>query len=193
MTAAILSTNSKIKITWSVSHRKLLEHIIRTSLENAESMELTQVMVEIDKLGKVGGEKVRGKLKEIFGERIDLDFLFSKLEGVSFHELKDFFSEGEPAAAYEFLTRFSQLNDGASRVKYVIDLSLARGLGYYTGMVFECLVEGAESLGSISSGGRYDHLCDRFGREGMGGVGGSIGVDRLLAVFSHLGETEERI
>jgi histidyl-tRNA synthetase len=62
-----------------------------------------------------------------------------------------------------------------------VDWSIARGLGYYTGIVFETTLVAMPELGSICSGGRYDQLCSRFGKGDLPGVGGSIGIDRLLA------------
>ena len=62
-----------------------------------------------------------------------------------------------------------------------IDLGLARGLDYYTGVVFETTVNGWEQFGSIASGGRYDNLASLFTDRKLPGVGASIGLDRLLA------------
>ena len=60
------------------------------------------------------------------------------------------------------------------------DLRIVRGLDYYTGMVFETFPNDAPELGSVCSGGRYDSLLDAYGEPGVGAVGGSVGVDRLL-------------
>ena len=70
--------------------------------------------------------------------------------------------------------------------RVAIDLSVARGLAYYTGPVFEAVVLDAPQFGSIFGGGRYDNLVTRFLGERLGATGGSIGVDRLLAVLIHL-------
>ena len=64
-----------------------------------------------------------------------------------------------------------------------IDLGLARGLDYYTGVVFETTVNGWEQFGSIASGGRYDNLASLFTKQRLPGVGASIGLDRLLALM----------
>jgi histidyl-tRNA synthetase len=68
-----------------------------------------------------------------------------------------------------------------------IDLGLARGLDYYTGVVFETTVDGWEQYGSISSGGRYDNLASLFSKQRLPGVGASIGLDRLLALMEDAG------
>jgi histidyl-tRNA synthetase len=71
------------------------------------------------------------------------------------------------------------------------DLGLARGLDYYTGVVFETTVEGWEHFGSIASGGRYDDLASLFTKQRLPGVGASIGLDRLLALMDEAGWLEE--
>jgi histidyl-tRNA synthetase len=68
-----------------------------------------------------------------------------------------------------------------------IDLGLARGLDYYTGIVFETTIKGWEKFGSIASGGRYDNLANLFTSRRLPGVGASIGLDRLLALLDEAG------
>jgi histidyl-tRNA synthetase len=79
---------------------------------------------------------------------------------------------------------------GASGVplgRLKLDLGLARGLDYYTGVVFETTVNGWERFGSIASGGRYDNLASLFTERRLPGVGASIGLDRLLALMEEAG------
>jgi histidyl-tRNA synthetase len=71
--------------------------------------------------------------------------------------------------------------------RIAIDLGLARGLDYYTGIVFETTVKGYESFGSVASGGRYDNLASLFTPRRLPGVGASIGLDRLLALMAEAG------
>ena len=73
-----------------------------------------------------------------------------------------------------------------------LDLSIARGLAYYTGPVFEAMLHEAPEFGSVFGGGRYDDLVMRFLGEQMPATGASIGVDRLLAALVHLGKTGRR-
>ena len=85
-------------------------------------------------------------------------------------------------------TIFGLLEAGSlplDRIK--IDLGLARGLDYYTGVVFETTIDGWEKFGSISSGGRYDNLASLFTDRRLPGVGSSIGLDRLLALMEEAG------
>ena len=69
-----------------------------------------------------------------------------------------------------------------------IDLGLARGLDYYTGIVFETTINGWEKFGSVASGGRYDNLASLFTPRRLPGVGASIGLDRLLALLEEAGK-----
>jgi histidyl-tRNA synthetase len=82
------------------------------------------------------------------------------------------------------------LGYGDERVS--LDLSIARGLAYYTGPVFEAILLDAPQFGSVFGGGRYDGLVMRFLGEAIPAVGASIGVDRLLAALAHLGRVDTR-
>lgn len=73
-----------------------------------------------------------------------------------------------------------------------LDLSIARGLDYYTGFVYETFLDDLPGIGSVSSGGRYDDLASLYTKERLPGVGGSIGIDRLLSGMEELGMIEER-
>lgn len=75
---------------------------------------------------------------------------------------------------------------------YKIDFSIARGLGYYTGIVYETTLNSMKSLGSVCSGGRYDHLTKNFSKENLQGVGASIGIDRLIVALSEMQLLDER-
>lgn len=79
---------------------------------------------------------------------------------------------------------------GVPRSAWTLDFSIARGLGYYTGMVFETMLTTLPSIGSIASGGRYDDLVSRFAPLELSGVGLSVGVDRLLAALQEVGATQ---
>ncbi|MEM8933075.1 MAG: ATP phosphoribosyltransferase regulatory subunit, partial [Acidobacteriota bacterium] len=87
-------------------------------------------------------------------------------------------------------TSLYALGYGDDQVK--LDLSIARGLAYYTGPVFEAILTDAPQFGSVFGGGRYDGLVKRFSGEAAPAVGASIGVDRLLAALEHLGKVTSR-
>ena len=68
-----------------------------------------------------------------------------------------------------------------------LDLSIARGLDYYTGTIYETFLSDLPGIGSVCSGGRYDNLAGLFTNQKLPGVGASLGLDRLLAAMEELG------
>ncbi len=158
----------------------------------------------LDKLDKVGIEKVRLELMQgykdesgdfirglgLAQEPVDRIERFLAIKGDSrkdvLQHIRDLFGA---SAQIEGVERISNhlyaLGYGDDRV--AIDLSIARGLAYYTGPVFEAVLLDAPQFGSVFGGGRYDNLVMRFLGERIPAVGASIGVDRLLAALTYLG------
>lgn len=81
---------------------------------------------------------------------------------------------------FNYLQIFNQLDN------IIFDLSLARGLSYYTGMIFEVVLEGAEHIGSIVGGGRFDNLIGKFGNLKIPAVGGSLGIERIFGILQEM-------
>ncbi len=167
----------------------------------------------LDKLEKVGWDRVAAELttgyKDESGDVIDgvgLDVAtvdqirrYLDIRGddrtTVIDQLRELFSGlGHAAGPIETLSRISghltALGYGDDRV--VIDPSIARGLAYYTGPVFEMELIDAPEFGSMFSGGRYDQLVRRFLGEDIPATGASLGVDRLLAALVHLGKVGGR-
>src|SRR5262249_37592227 len=93
--------------------------------------------------------------------------------------------------AKEGICRLRQLLDvavtaGIGEQYLVMDLSIARGLDYYTGTVYETFLSDLPGIGSICSGGRYDNLAGLYTRQALAGVGASLGLDRLIAAMEEL-------
>lgn len=167
----------------------------------------------LDKLDKIGGEKLRLELTTgykdesgtpvpglgLAGEQVDKIEQFlaiqSQRRAEVIEQLRSLLA-GLPQAAEEIdvLSRMSrQLYDlGYGDDQVAIDLSVARGLAYYTGPVFEAILTDAPQYGSVFAGGRYDELVTRFGGEPIPATGASIGVDRLLAALIELDRVELR-
>jgi len=82
---------------------------------------------------------------------------------------------------------------GVPSEKWTIDLSVARGLGYYTGTVFETVLTDLPEIGSVFSGGRYDDLVSRFSSANIPAVGASIGVDRLFAAMEKISMVKQEV
>lgn len=192
----ILSRLSGLRFTMAVGNRLLLSALIRKALPG---MDETTALIAIDKLAKIG----RDAVCELLGGGAEaqrlLELLTSKdaAGDTALAPLKAYLADD--AAALKELERLSLViaearatvaesgQSGAGRL--VIDLSIARGLGYYTGVVFETTLDDLPGFGSICSGGRYNHLASRFSARELPGIGGSIGLDRLLAGLEELGKT----
>ncbi len=166
-----------------VGHRKVLEGFYRgIGIED-----IPPVLRTVDKLAKIGADKVRAVLVEQAGlsaDQAERCVALAELRGGPEileraralgveHEL----FEAGLGELHEILRAAAELPPGA----VVADLGIARGLDYYTGAVFESVMEGLESIGSVSSGGRYDNLADAGEAARFPGVGISIGLTRLLA------------
>ena len=178
-------------VVLKINHRKILAGI--AGLLGTESR-LVDFTVALDKIDKIGKEGVFKELSER-GFEVDslsvLDQLLA-LEGDTEHqltELKSLFSnqpEGlEGVEEIEFIS--SQLQDNplqATELKF--DLTLARGLHYYTGMIVEVAPPVQIKMGSIGGGGRYDDLTGVFGLKDMSGIGISFGFERIYLVMEAL-------
>ncbi|WP_297281011.1 histidine--tRNA ligase [uncultured Anaerococcus sp.] len=181
-------------VTFHINNRKLLNGFFK-SLEIEDS---TEVLRTIDKKDKIGIEKANSILNEIIGEekaKKTIEFIGSnlsnketieKLVGLSDDEL---YKEGleELKTVYEYMLKF-----GVDDRNIKIDLSITRGLDYYTSTVYETFINGYESIGSVCSGGRYDNLASNFTKQKLPGVGMSIGLTRLFYQLQELGLIEDK-
>lgn len=155
----------------------------------------TEVLRIIDKVDKIGVDKVKAELKDnaISYESIEkiaefISFNGSNEEALAF--LKELnitdksFIEGveELAKVVHYMEAF-----GVSLENFIIDLKIARGLDYYTGTVFETTLDKYPEVGSICSGGRYDNLAENYTNKNLPGVGISIGLTRLFSQLKDLG------
>jgi histidyl-tRNA synthetase len=89
------------------------------------------------------------------------------------------------ARVREILAAVSAAGVPAGRVR--LDVSIARGLDYYTGVIFETFLDALPGIGSVCSGGRYDNLAELYTSQALPGIGASLGLDRLLAAMEELG------
>lgn len=138
----------------------------------------------LDKFAKIGREKVIEEMvaeakvsAEQGGQVLDL----ATMEGTN-EEILDRLLTRLPEN--DGVRRLRELLGIASRIK--LDLSIARGLEYYTGIIFETFLLDLPAIGSVCSGGRYDNLASLYTKQVLPGVGGSLGVDRLLAAMEEL-------
>jgi histidyl-tRNA synthetase len=173
-----------------INNRKILTGIAEAIGEAGKEGPLC---VAIDKLDKIGWEKVQEELGQRgFGESsiqklAPLVHLEENLKG-KLDFLKDFLKDSATglkgvAELEDVFDLLEKMGENLDHVEF--DLMLARGLSYYTGAIFEVKVYGV-SIGSVSGGGRYDNLTGVFGLPGVSGVGFSFGVDRLYDVLEEL-------
>lgn len=174
-----------------LNNRKILTGIAESIGESGKEGPLC---VAIDKLDKIGWEKVQEELIERGFEMTSIEKLSplvnlkaDQAEKLAF--LKTFLASSETGlqGVKELEDAFAILESMGEDLSHVeLDIMLARGLSYYTGAIFEVKVNKV-SIGSVSGGGRYDNLTGSFGLPGVSGVGFSFGVDRLYDVLEELG------
>jgi histidyl-tRNA synthetase len=174
--------------TIKINHRQILRGMLDASGIAEEKQ--TDALVALDKLDKIGKD---GVLKEFVQRQIDeasgiklLD-LFAALENAgnreSLSQLDSFIGEHE--AGRQGLQNLSQILEFSFLENIKIDPSLARGLSYYTGAIFEISVP--DLAGSLGGGGRYDGLIGMFGKEEIPACGFSLGLERILVVMAERG------
>lgn len=180
--------NLHINATFKVNNRKVLAGIAQYA---GYSGALSDITVTIDKLDKIGIDAVNEELRE----KGLSDSSISKLQPILFMDgtnedklskLKNLLDNEVGREGIEELEKlFGYLNSMGLEMNVVLDFSLARGLDYYTGCIFEAKAKDFE-IGSILGGGRYDSLTSVFGLNGVSGVGLSFGVDRIYDVLEGL-------
>lgn len=187
------------KFTIRFNNRKLLGGFFRSlGLEE----KITDILRIVDKIEKVGKETIKEMLTdlEVKEEKADqiIEFISTKENVISYLEsLKiedEKFKEGlqEIKIVSKYMESF-----GIPKEYYQIDLSIARGLDYYTGTVYETVLDEHPEIGSVCSGGRYDNLAEFYTNKKLPGVGISIGLTRLFYVINEYqllkNETEKSI
>lgn len=178
-----------LRVALHINHRKLLAAIAETIDASSRVTELT---VAIDKLEKVGFEGVSEELAGKGFTEAQIAQLQAMVmpQGSNEERLQAIASaiEGAPSAAVgvaEMQRLLELVRLAGVRMPVQLDLSLARGLNYYTGAIFEVKAEGVQ-IGSVCGGGRYDNLTGIFGLNDMSGVGVSFGADRIYDALMEL-------
>jgi histidyl-tRNA synthetase len=178
-----------VRVSIKINNRKILTGIAEII---GEADKIVDITVAIDKLDKIGLDNVNAELasKGIPQEAIDKlqpIILLSGSNESKLQTLKTVLAASETGLKgveeSEFILQTVSRLGVQSEVE--LDLTLARGLNYYTGAIFEVKALDVE-IGSISGGGRYDNLTGVFGMDGMSGVGISFGADRIFDVLNQL-------
>ena len=176
-----------VRVQIKINNRKILTGIAEVI---GAADKIVDITVAIDKLDKIGIDNVNAELREdgLSDEQIEKLQPIIMLEGTNEEKLNtiaDVLSSSETGMKGVEECRYilSFLNGLKNEIQ--LDLTLARGLSYYTGAIFE--VKALDTpMGSISGGGRYDNLTGIFGMPGLSGVGISFGVDRIYDVLNAL-------
>ena len=194
------------KFTISVNNRKVLNGL--PALIGYPEHLNRKVLQVLDKLDKIGREGVACELQAQASQDTDspelsteqaqtlFSFIDLGLEGGNAEKLaqaRKLFAEVPPAleGLRELEDIFSSLTALKIPEEYcMVNFSVARGLGYYTGPVFETTLDALPKIGSVFSGGRYDGLVEQFSAESVPATGASIGVDRLFAALKEMGQIE---
>ncbi|GHT33848.1 histidine--tRNA ligase [Bacteroidia bacterium] len=179
----------KVRVCIKINNRKILSGIAEVI---GETERITDITVAIDKFEKIGLEKVNEELaaKGISAaaiEKLQPIILLQGNNAEKLAELKNILETSEIGqkgiAEIEYIFRYVEQLNVSSTVE--LDLTLARGLNYYTGAILEVKALDVQ-IGSITGGGRYDNLTGVFGLQGVSGVGISFGADRIYDVLNQL-------
>ena len=178
-------TKLQLPVEIRVNNRKILAALAEVC-GGADKM--VDITVAIDKLDKIGLEKVKAELTErgLTPSQIATIEQYLTLEGANttkLETLKTLFATSP--TGLRGIEELNTILDWPGAPELVVDLTLARGLNYYTGTIFEVKALGVQ-MGSIGGGGRYDDLTGTFGVPGIPGVGVSFGVDRIYDVMEEL-------
>jgi histidyl-tRNA synthetase len=190
---------TKLKLsgtTIKINNRKILSGIAEIIGAKDQLIDFT---VALDKLDKIGSEGVVKEMKlkgisEVAIEKLSPLFSLSGNNAEKLDQLSDMLKGSEEGLKGVKELRFvidTVLKLGLQTTRLELDVTLARGLNYYTGAIFEVAAPDGVKMGSIGGGGRYDDLTGIFGLKDMSGVGISFGLDRIYLVLEELDLFEE--
>ena len=193
--AVIYNTFKKLsfgEFTIHINNRKLLNGFFESLDLEMKSIDVLRIIDKMDKIG-VSGVKEELSLIPITNEKIDKIIEFVGIKGNNTEIINSL--QNLEIKNSTFITGLEELQKVIKEVKafgleenyYVIDLTIARGLDYYTGTIYETKLNDYPSLGSICSGGRYDNLTDYYTDNALCGVGISIGLTRLFYQLKEAG------
>ena len=177
--------------TIRINNRKILNGLFESI--NAKDVAV-DIMRIIDKIEKIGEEKVKQELKElnIPEESVEQVIKFIRINGTTDEKLQEL--ENLKINNETYLEGVKELKDVIKYIRafrvpepcFTVDVSIARGLDYYTGTVYETFLNDYKSIGSICSGGRYNNLSEYYTDKKLPGVGMSIGLTRLFFILKDM-------
>ena len=180
------------RFTVHVNNRQVLTGLLE---QIGVAEQATAILRSLDKLTKIGPERTANEMLKTAGitaEQAAQVLAITTLAGSNqeiLENLKPLVAQSELGTAG--IDRLQQILDGLAaggvppeRIK--LDVSIARGLDYYTGVIFETFLDDLPDIGSVCSGGRYDNLAELYTKQQLPGIGASLGLDRLLAAMDEL-------
>jgi len=180
------------RFTIRVNNRTVLNGLLEKFELSGKS---TEILRALDKLPKIGTQKVADEMIAVAGTSADQAaqvLRLAELSGSNDQILGQLGSlvSGSPSGE-EGVERLTQIISGikaagVAQERVVLDVSIARGLDYYTGAIFETFLDDLPTIGSVCSGGRYDNLAGLYTKQDLPGIGASLGLDRLLAAMEEL-------
>ncbi len=183
----------KLPVVVKINSRKILQALTEATTDPSRIFDITTA---IDKLDKVGIDKVLDELKEkqLNEDSITVVKQYLEVTGTNTEKI---------SAIKELLKTTNSIESGIEEVQYLVDMTnagdtlefdptLARGLNYYTGIIYEVKARNVQ-MGSIGGGGRYDDLTGLFGVPNLPGVGISFGIDRIYDVLEELDLFPEKV
>ena len=181
-----------------INNRKILNGFFEEIGQKSQSAEILRI---IDKLDKIGLEAVISELEkiEVNAEQIDRIARFISIKGNNEEKVEQLqklgvenvtFNEGvfEISEVMKYMKSF-----GMNEENFEFDITIARGLDYYTGTVYETFLTEYRELGSVCSGGRYENLTGNYTNKKFPGVGVSIGLTRLFYKLNELGILDKKV
>lgn len=179
------------EFTIKINNRKILNGLYESINQTEKSVDIMRIIDKIDKIGDQAVMKELAKI-EVPEESINKIMQFIKIDGTTDEKLQKLQSLGIENDTYKLgveelgeVVKYIRLF-GIEDKNFVIDLSIARGLDYYTGTVYETFLNGYRELGSVCSGGRYENLAQNYTDKKLPGVGISIGLTRLFYKLNEL-------
>ena len=169
-----------------INHRQVLNAIAK---KIGVKDNFNDFVISLDKIDKVGAEKTKEELKSKFNNNSEIDKLFDIINKNPNHQeylklIKNYLSESDLKLLYDLETIINMIDEDKKLINIDFDISLARGLEYYTGMIYEVSLKSDSNIGSLGGGGRYKNLTEAFNLKNNSGIGISFGLDRIFHVIN---------
>lgn len=169
-----------------INHRKVLNAIAK---KIGIKDNFNEFIILLDKIDKIGIENVKNEFKSKFQINNEIDKLFEliikKSSAQNYLEVlkNDYLSENDKDLINELELLIDLIEKNKDLVEIDFDLSLARGLEYYTGLIYEVSMDSMSEIGSIGAGGRYEDLTEAFNLKDNSGIGISFGLERIYLIL----------